>query len=95
MTHGSDLFPDFGQFLRDDPAWLDDAALEALPFAKSAAKHDWREPDWAMVHRELKCAGATQRLLWEEYRATKPNGYIGASSHEIFRVRLGTIRAMC
>ena len=57
------------------PGALDDAALEARLFVKSVAKRDCREPDWAMVHRELKRSGVTQRLLWEEYRATEPDGY--------------------
>ena len=57
------------------PDELDDAALEARLFEQPEAKGDRAEPDWAMVHRELKRPGVTQRLLWEEYRATEPNGY--------------------
>jgi transposase len=31
-------------------------------------------PDWAVIHRELRRAGVTLMLLWEEYRATHPTG---------------------
>ena len=57
------------------PDELDDAALEARLFEQPAGEGDRVEPDWAMVHRELKRPGVTQRLLWEEYLATEPNGY--------------------
>ncbi len=32
-------------------------------------------PDWPTVHRELRRAGVTRALLWEEYRASHPDGY--------------------
>jgi transposase len=33
------------------------------------------EPDWALVHRELRKKGVTRQLLWEEYRAHFAQGY--------------------
>ena len=33
------------------------------------------EPDWAALARELKRAGVTMMILWEEYRADQPRGY--------------------
>jgi len=33
------------------------------------------EPDWALVHRELRKKGVTRQLLWEEYRAAEVQGY--------------------
>jgi hypothetical protein len=33
------------------------------------------EPDWALVHRELRKKGVTRQLLWEEYRLGTPRGY--------------------
>ena len=33
------------------------------------------EPDWALVHRELRKKGVTRELLWEEYRLGTPRGY--------------------
>jgi len=31
-------------------------------------------PDWSTVHRELKRKGVTLFLLWQEYKATTPDG---------------------
>ena len=33
------------------------------------------EPDWAALARELKRPGVTMMILWEEYRAVRPEGY--------------------
>ncbi|MCJ7563888.1 MAG: IS21 family transposase [Candidatus Aminicenantes bacterium] len=33
------------------------------------------EPDWALVHRELRKKGVTRQLLWEEYRVGTSQGY--------------------
>ena len=33
------------------------------------------EPDWASLHRELRRPGVTLMLLWQEYRASAPEGY--------------------
>jgi len=33
------------------------------------------EPDWAVVHQELRKKGVTRQVLWEEYRAHLPQGY--------------------
>ncbi|HEY6291643.1 MAG TPA: IS21 family transposase [Terriglobia bacterium] len=60
------------------PAELSDAALEAKLFAQSGTKLGHRrqpEPDWAMVHRELKRKHVTLSILWEEYIAGHPTGY--------------------
>jgi transposase len=59
------------------PAGLDDAVLEARlfspPFTPSEALRP--QPDWARVHAELRRAGVTLMLLWQEYRAGQPEGY--------------------
>ncbi|MFL6041220.1 MAG: IS21 family transposase [Gaiellales bacterium] len=60
------------------PEGLTDGALEALLFAGSGAMPGQRrkaEPDWVVVHRELRRPGVTLMLLWEEYRAANPDGY--------------------
>lgn len=58
------------------PADLDDAALEARLFAHAPrAAEDRTVPTWPEVHQELKKAGVTLTLLWEEYRAVHPQGY--------------------
>ncbi|HEY2546003.1 MAG TPA: hypothetical protein VGI46_08060 [Candidatus Acidoferrum sp.] len=57
-------------------AELTDAALERLLYRSAAPVEKRRpEPDWATVHRELKRAGVTLQLLWEEYRAAHPDGH--------------------
>jgi transposase len=57
-------------------AELTDAGLERLLYRSAAPVEKRRpEPDWAMVHRELKRAGVTLQLLWEEYRAAHPDGH--------------------
>jgi transposase len=59
------------------PEELDDARLEALLFPPPrGTPADQRPmPDWAWVHRELRCPNVTLALLWEEYRAGAPDGF--------------------
>jgi transposase len=54
----------------------DDAALERLLFPRApvVGPPGRPEPDWAMVHRELRRKHVTRMLLWEEYRAGVPDG---------------------
>ena len=60
-----------------EAAEWDDAALERALFPPPpnvpAESRGW--PDFAWVHRELKRKGVTLFLLWEEYRATYPEGF--------------------
>jgi transposase len=59
------------------PEGLDDDGLELLLFPDPPAvpDRDRPMPDWVMVDRELRRPGVTRRLLWEEYRATCPDGF--------------------
>ena len=60
------------------PPELSDTALEALLFGRTGVAPGTRrkpEPDWASLHRELRRPGVTLMLLWQEYRATQPEGY--------------------
>lgn len=60
------------------PATVTDGALEALLFAGGGAQVGLRrkaEPDWVVVHRELRRPGVTLMLLWDEYRREQPGGY--------------------
>ena len=51
------------------PEALDDAGLEKLLYRQGAAREaTFAEPDYALVHQELKRKGVTLTLLWEEYR---------------------------
>jgi transposase len=58
---------------------LGDAALEVLLYGPAGAKPGRRkfvEPDWAVVHQELKKnKHVTLQVLWEEYSALNPDGY--------------------
>ena len=58
------------------PAGLDEAALERLLFPPPppAKGRRFAEPDWAVVHRELKRPGVTLALLWDKYRGQHPDG---------------------
>ena len=70
------------------PATLTDGALEALLFAGGGAVAGQRrkaEPDWAVVHRELRRPGVTLMLLWDEYRASTPDGYQYSRWCELYR----------
>src|SRR5208337_4638159 len=55
------------------PVTLTDGGLEALLFApvggtRPGIRHK-AEPDWTVIHRELRRPGVTLQLLWEEYRS--------------------------
>src|SRR5207244_4784078 len=59
------------------PAELDDTALERKLFAPAGFNppHSKPLPDWGRMHAELRRRGVTLALLWEEYRASEPDGY--------------------
>ena len=58
------------------PEGMDEEALEQLLFpVPAASSHRRPEPDWATIHQELRRKGVTLALLWQEYKATHPDGY--------------------
>ena len=59
------------------PEELDDSGLEKLLYRQAVAREPtFAEPDYALVHQELKKKGVTLTLLWEEYRqAVGERGY--------------------
>jgi transposase len=59
------------------PAGLDAATLAQRLFPSSATSAPTTRlvPDWATVHHELKRKGVTLFLLWQEYKATTPDGF--------------------
>ncbi len=67
------------------PADLDDTALEARLFPRPALATDRTLPAWAEVHQELKKAGVTLALLWQEHRAVHPEGYAYSQFCERYR----------
>jgi transposase len=60
------------------PSDLDDTALERKLFTPPGAMATETvrpQPDWVRIHAEMRRAGVTLLLLWEEYRAGQPDGY--------------------
>ena len=51
------------------PADLDDSRLEAMLYRQAAPRSQYAQPDYALMHQELKRKGVTLQLLWEEYEA--------------------------
>ena len=47
---------------------LDESDLEALLFRQAAPRAHYAQPDYALIHQELKRKGVTLQLLWEEYQ---------------------------
>jgi hypothetical protein len=50
------------------PAELDEAGLEALMYRKAAPPDRYAQPEYTVIHQELKRKGVTLPLLWEEYQ---------------------------
>lgn len=75
------------------PEALDDTALEAklFPAAVTIPADERAEPNWALVHRELKRKGVTLTLLWDEYKAANPEGYQYSWFCEQYRSWLGKV----
>jgi len=48
-------------------------------------------PDWATVHQELTRKGVTLALLWQEYKAERPDGYQYSSFCDHYRVWAGRL----
>ena len=59
------------------PDDLTDAMLETrlYPPPPSTPGGERPQPDWAVVHRELKRPGGTLLLLWQEWRAVHPEAF--------------------
>ncbi len=53
----------------------DELERRLFPPRPAAEPADRGIPDWATVHQELRRPGVTLWLLWEEYKATHPQGY--------------------
>ena len=77
---------------RADLSWplpddLSDEALEQrlFPAPRTSRAKERSRPDWPVIHRELRRAGVTLSLLWEEYRAVHPRGYGYSQFCELYR----------
>jgi transposase len=69
------------------PPELDDDAVEQLFYPSVADLPTERVmPDWPYIHQELRRPGVTLLLLWEEYKALRPdNGYQYSRFCELYR----------
>jgi transposase len=65
----------------------DDDQLEAalFPPPPQVPGHLRPAPDWAALHRDLHRPGVTLYLLWEEYRASAPDGFGYSWFCELYR----------
>ena len=62
------------------PPDLSDAELAQRLFRDSQVSSDTvtkdrPEPDWSLIHGELRRKGVTLQLLWQEYKLAHPDGY--------------------
>ncbi|WP_157223616.1 IS21 family transposase [Rhodovulum sp. PH10] len=75
------------------PDELTDDALERrlYPPPVMGATEQRPQPDWATIHRELRRAGVTLQVLWEEHRAVHPDGYGYSRFCELYRAWEGRL----
>jgi transposase len=58
------------------PAGTSEVGLEVQLYPPAAPSSQIRpEPDWPVIHRELRRKGVTLDLLWQEHKAEHPDGY--------------------
>src|SRR6202167_4735013 len=70
------------------PETLTDSELEAKLYKNAGKKQGHRrsaEPDWAILHRELKRKHVTLSILWDEYIERNPEGYRYSRFCELYR----------
>jgi len=74
------------------PAELDESALEQRLFPPPVPADVVRaEPDWVMVHSELRKKSVTLELLWQEYKSNHPDGYRYSWFCEHYRLWAGKL----
>ena len=75
------------------PDGLSDEALERLLFPPPAEVLNGQraEPDWALLHLELRKPNVTLSLLWEEYRAIHLSGYGYSRFCDLYRAWKGRL----
>ena len=54
---------------------LDEEALQARLYQREVPLSQRPRPDFAHIHAELARTGVTRLLLWQEYKATQPEGW--------------------
>ena len=69
-------------------AGMNDETLEARLFSRVGTKQGLRrrvEPDFALIHRELKRKHVTLQILWDEYIERHPDGYRYSRFCDLYR----------
>lgn len=77
--------------LKDDQndAWLEQTLYKFTGGKQGHRRHP--EPDWALVHRELKRKHVTLSIVWEEYIAQHPDGYRYSRFCELYQSYAGAL----
>lgn len=74
------------------PEGLDESAIELRLFPPPMPADVVRaEPDWPQVHQELRKKSVTLELLWQEYKAAHPDGYLYSWFCEHYRLWAGRL----
>jgi hypothetical protein len=74
------------------PAGMSEPELEAQLYPPAAPSNQTRpEPDWPVVHRELRRKGVTLDLLWQEYKTEQPAGYRYSGFCALYRQWVGRL----
>jgi transposase len=69
---------------------LDEASLHGRLYRREVPLSRIPDPDFAHLHAELKRAGVTRLLLWQEYKTEKPDGWQYSAFCNRYRRWLGT-----
>lgn len=78
------------------PPALADTDIEAALFPAKPASPDALRPtpDWAQINRELRRKGVTLFLLWQEYKAEHPEGFLYSWYCDRYREWAGKLDAV-
>ena len=78
------------------PADMSDADIDARLFPPKPSLPDALRPapDWAVVNREMRRKGVTLFLLWQEYKAGQPEGFLYSWFCDHYREWAGKLDAV-
>ncbi|UCF86304.1 MAG: IS21 family transposase [Desulfobacteraceae bacterium] len=70
----------------DEIERMDDLELERLISNDGPKKSNQSrvQPNWEVIHQELKKKGVTLQLLWQEYKEVHPDGYQSSQFYELY-----------
>ena len=74
------------------PDALDDTALENLLYPPVVVSEAIRAlPDWSLLQKEMRKKNVTLALLWDEYKASQPDGYQYSQFCKLYREFTGRV----